>query len=344
MAEKYLTERERYQMEILLKQKHSVEDVAKALGRSKACIYREKRLGSVEQVVNGDFGTVKTIYLADVGQRVQDERAKNKGVSLKYVDNSILLKISELLHKKHSPYSISETLRASGCRMSEKTIYNYIHAKLIPDFNVSQMLYPRKRKNRPDAKKRQPRNHAGHKSIEERPKSIGERNEFGHWELDSVESGKGDKTTCLCFTERSTLLELYFKVSGKTADNTVRILNRLERKLTSPVFRRIFKTITVDNGCEFLDCERMEKSYYNKIVPRTAVYYCHPYCSSERGSNENQNRFLRRFIPKGDYISLYSSSEIRQIQDFVNSYPRKKFGGLSSLEYAYRRFGFELSV
>ena len=58
---------------------------------------------------------------------------------------------------------------------------------------------------------------------------------------------------------------------------------------------------------------------------RTTVYYCHPYCSSERGSNENQNGFIRRFIPKGTAISRYTPGEIREIQDFINYYPRGIF-------------------
>ncbi|MDD2958426.1 MAG: IS30 family transposase, partial [Lachnospiraceae bacterium] len=94
------------------------------------------------------------------------------------------------------------------------------------------------------------------------------------------------------------------------------------------------KSITMDNGCEFSDQTGIEKSYCNKELKRTMVYYCHPYCSSERGSNENQNKFVRRFIPKGDSICLYSDKEIREMQDFMNNYPRDLFGGLSAYEYA----------
>ena len=63
---------------------------------------------------------------------------------------------------------------------------------------------------------------------------------------------------------------------------------------------------------------------------RTTVYYCHPYCASERGSNENQNAFIRRFIPKGTPISEYSTEYIKQAQDYINNYPRRLLNGTTS--------------
>ena len=87
--------------------------------------------------------------------------------------------------------------------------------------------------------------------------------------------------------------------------------------------RQIFKSFTCDNGCEFTNTEGMEYSPSGK--QRTTIYYCHPYCSSERGSNENQNGFIRRFIPKGTPISKYTPQEIKEIQNFINHYPRGIF-------------------
>ena len=134
---------------------------------------------------------------------------------------------------------------------------------------------PRKKKEKATEKKRQARNHT-HTSIEQRPKDIYGRLEYGHWELDTVESGKGDKTCLFVFTERMTREELIFKADGKNQTCLIKILDRLERNLTAPVFRETFKTITCDNGVEFLDMNAMEKSYYNKIMKSTKVYYCHP--------------------------------------------------------------------
>lgn len=324
MKDKYLTERERYQIEILRRKKVPVSEIAVLLGRAESTVWRELKLGTVEQIESKTYKTVY-VYLADVGQRIQEERSHRKGAKLKYMDTDLRVQIGKLLNKKYSPYAVHMLLPSSG-KAAPKTIYNYIHKGLVPGFRPHDMLCPRHKRQAKEVDKRIARNHAGYTSIEERPLDVLGRRSFGHWELDTVESGKGDKTSILAFSERKHRLELLFKVSGKTAGNTVRILDRLERKLTAPVFRQVFKSITVDNGCEFLDVHGMERSKINKCLQRTKVYYCHPYCASERGTNENQNRFVRRFIPKGDHISLYTQREVRGIQDFMNHYPRRMLG------------------
>ena len=124
---------------------------------------------------------------------------------------------------------------------------------------------------------------------------------------------------CCSFTERLTRAEIILKSPDKTSASTVRMLNRLERRIGSANFRKIFKSITFDNGTEFSDTEGIEFSPYTH-KRRTTVYYCHPYCLSERGSNENQNGFIRRFIPKGTPISNYSVEYIQSVQNFINDY------------------------
>ena len=88
-------------------------------------------------------------------------------------------------------------------------------------------------------------------------------------------------------------------------------------------------TITVDNGTEFSDWEGMEKSRRNKKIPRTKIYYCHAYRSCERGSNENQNRMIRRFFPKGTNFDNVSKNAIKEVQKWMNDYPRKILGWLT---------------
>lgn len=89
--------------------------------------------------------------------------------------------------------------------------------------------------------------------------------------------------------------------------------------------------ITVDNGTEFADCEGIEKKD-KKGKKRTEVYYCHPYCSAERGSNENQNRMIRRHIPKGTNFDRKTKKDIQKVEDWLNNYPRPMFDGRSSQE------------
>ena len=82
----------------------------------------------------------------------------------------------------------------------------------------------------------------------------------------------------------------------------------------------------MNNGCEFLDGERMERSLRSPSKRRTQVYYAHPYSAWERGSNENQNKLIRRFVPKGMDIGLLKDEDVARIQYWMNHYPRRRFG------------------
>ena len=125
-----------------------------------------------------------------------------------------------------------------------------------------------------------------------------ERTEYGHWEMDSVVgSRKRGSAALLVLSERKSREEIILKMKDKSQKSVISKLNKLERKYKKD-FKRKFKTITVDNGAEFLNHEMMESSVRNK-EKRTEIYYAHPYSSWERGTNENTNKLIRRFIPKG---------------------------------------------
>lgn len=155
------------------------------------------------------------------------------------------------------------------------------------------------------------------------------RTTVGHWEMDSVLGKKKTKPALLVLSERLSRKELIIKVQDHTAASVVRALDRLERKMGSPAFRATFKSITVDNGSEFADVDGMERSCRRK-GPRTKVYYCHPYSSWERGTNENTNGLIRRWFPKGTDFSKVSVQEIQKVEDWLNTYPREILGFLSA--------------
>lgn len=333
MKNKYLTEKERYVIEKMLKKNIPVKEIAESIGKHKSTVYREIKRGEVLQ--KDSLLKEKSVYLADVGERKKRESGLKKGRKEIFTDEETIRKIEDKLFEKRSPYAISIILNDEGITISEKTIYNYIHKKKFEKYKECHMIYQTKRKKKINDK-RLARNHGLHTSIEERDKEISKREEFGHWEMDSVESGKGDKTSLIVMTERKTRMELIFKVHEKSAESTLKVLRYIERFVSPKIFREIFKSITVDNGSEFANQEGMENSNRNKLLKRTKIYYCHPYCSSERGSNENQNRIIRRFIPKGDLIKLYSEEDIKEIVKFINGYPRRMYEGKSSEEIAMK--------
>lgn len=207
------------------------------------------------------------------------------------------------------------------------TLYSYIDKGIF--FELTNKHLPVKRNGKKQQHKRTVAlNNRKGKSIEERPEEILKREEYGHWELDTVVSGQSKSKTCLLvFTERSTREEIIRKIDNKKSESVIKAINKIEKELGAVKFRNTFKSITMDNGVEFLNSTGIEKSCINKITKRTTTYYCHPYSSWERGSNENANKLIRRFIPKGADISMFTEKQINYIEHWLNNYPRKLFSG-----------------
>lgn len=151
---------------------------------------------------------------------------------------------------------------------------------------------------------------------------------YGHWEMDSVMGCQGSHKALLVLTERLTREGIILLVKDHTAASVVRALNGLERRFGKE-FYNIFKSITVDNGCEFQDFEGIEKAQ-RRHGKRTVVYFCHPYSAYERGSNENMNRLIRRFFPKGTNFDTVLASDIKAAEEWINNYPRKVLGWKSA--------------
>lgn len=326
---KHLTEKERFYIEKALKNKIPVKQIALELGKHESTVYREIKKGQVLQRMN-DWSEEKSVYAYDAGQRVYTTNSHRKGRKKKLSpDDSFLQEVFRIVIDKK--YSIEGALyRLDERKVCIKTLYNYVHCGYIKNVTANSLPYahPKRKQGTRTAKQK----YSEKRSIEERPAYIKERLCYGHWEMDTVYSSKDDKACLLVLSERMTREEILIKIKDRTAQSVVTALDRMERKMGSPDFRKKFLSITCDNGVEFSDWKGIERSCRNKRN-RTIVYFCHPYCSGERGTNENINRMVRRWIPKGDDIGLYSDAEIEQIQNWINYYPRPLFHGLSSLQY-----------
>ena len=142
---------------------------------------------------------------------------------------------------------------------------------------------------------------------------------------DYVDSS-GKRESFLVLTERFTRFELIFRVSSKSSAATVKALDRALSKFPQGTFQ----SITVDNGCEFQDCYGME--YDAMGHKRTTVYYCHPYCSSERGSNERANRIIRRYFPKKQSLKAYTQKDCDRVAAAINDMHRRILGYATAAE------------
>ena len=125
--------------------------------------------------------------------------------------------------------------------------------------------------------------------------------------------------------------EIIVKLQDQKAESVVDALDRLERKW-GDMFSKVFRSITVDNGVEFSDCKGMERSALTPGEKRTYLFYCHPYSSYERGTNENTNKLIRRHIPKGEDFDEKQDRDIEFIENWINTYPRGIFGFRTSEE------------
>jgi len=342
---KQINYRTRLRIEVLAKEKKSAAEIAVIIGYSKRTVEREFRRGMVKTLrmkpdeyaaivpTKREYREVKE-YSAEAGQNVHGEKSSRKGKQLKIGNNYEFAEyIEEKIGKERlSPYAALERAKqekkAFAGLISVKTLYNYIDMNLFMKISNKDLWVKKRGKRRRYERVRSSYNNLRGRSIEERPKEVQERIEPGHWEMDTV-VGKG-KTCLLVLTERKTRRQIIKKLKNRSQTEVIRAIDKLERRCGARKFRETFRSITSDNGSEFLCQAGIEKSCLNTKKKRTTIYYCHPYSAWERGSNENQNKMIRRFIPKGANISDYSEREIARIEHYINNYPRKLFDGYPS--------------
>jgi len=331
-----ISEKERYQIEGLLRSGLRPSAIALQFGKDRRTIEREIEKGTVDQL-DSELRK-RRVYCADAGQRVCVQRGKNKGRGLKIGHDHALADYLEqkIGVEKWSPDAAIGSIKANGLQFAvtlcTKTVYNMIDRGEF--LTLTNQSLPVKRSPKKQSYKKVrgvALNNLKGRSIEERPEEVELREEIGHWEMDLV---LGSTRACLLvLTERHSRRELIWKIPSKEQKYVIAVLDRLERRLGRK-FREIFKSITMDNGSEFLDMKGIERSVFNPQENRTTCYYAHPYSAYERGSNENANKLIRRFVPKGTDIGKLSNKAIARIQHWINNYPRRIFGYLSSNQFA----------
>lgn len=321
---KNLTYTQRLQIETLNNARHSKKEIAAVVGVSLTTIYNELKRGECELLDGGTWLTYKS-YSAYIAEERYRLKCTAKGAPLKIGrDYAFCAYLEKRVNEdKISPCAVLGEIKRKKLPftdISKTTLYRYIEIGIFTNITIGK----RKPKGyRKTVIKRAPRG----VSIEKRPEEIGRRQTFGHWEMDCVCGPT--KNVFLVLSERLSRKEIIFPMKNQKAESVISCLNILERRY-GKLFRKVFKSITVDNGSEFSDHPGIERSIYRG--KRTSVYYCHPYCSSERGTNERLNREIRRLVPKGTDLSRFTAEDVQQIEDWVNSYPREVLGFATSSE------------
>ena len=313
--------------------------IANLLGVHKSTIGRElkKRIKSKIMIRTGNIKNKP--YNADDAQNDYKYKRAFSKAKYKLEKFPIMKKFIEdkILTDKWAPDVIIGFMRTHNffekegfCKISVPTIYNAIRYNIInvKIENMRRMKYDSKYEYK---EKKEVSELKRNYSIEKRPEEVDKRLIFGHFELDTVIGSKGIHECLITITERKTRYEMIFKIKAKKAEEVVKKFNQI-KDFTKIHFNKIFKSFTTDNGTEFADFLALIKD------TKANIYFCHPYCSGEKGTNERNNEIIRYFIPKGKLIEDYSYDEINHIVEWMNNYPRKILNYKTPLELLLEEF------
>lgn len=328
----HLTKDDRAKIQSLIEQKDengnrlfSNTYIANYLGFHKSTITRElRRIKSKINVRTGKI-TNKPYNVEDAQSDYEFKRAMSKAHYIlddfpqlrKYIEDKIL-------NDKWAPYAIAgyinshELYKQEGfTSISTTTIYRAIHYNLLKVKKEDTRRMIKFEKSGNYSKKGELPNNKKSYSIDLRPDDINNRESFGNWELDTVIStSKGTHKCLMTLTERKIRYEIICILEAKTKEEVILKFRKIKDYLKKNI-REIIKSITTDNGTEF--------SGFLEIIEITGaeLYFCHPYASCEKGTNEKHNSIIRYFIPKSDLIENYTTNQINDICNWMNNYPRK---------------------
>lgn len=287
-------------------------EIAAVTGFTVGAIYREVQRGLYDHLDGATYEFVRR-YSAKIADDDAHYQSTSRCGVIKLGHNyDYAREVSRRIKEGESPDSIVGDMRRNHrWTVSTTTLYRYINSDYIPNITNKDLLIKSRRK-RGYSKVRAVRPPRG-MSIERRPKIVLDRSTFGHWEMDCViGKAKGKGQALLVLTERLTRFEIIYKLSAK---NSKAVNSKVEATLSN-FPKGTFKSITVDNGSEFS----------NAFALPIPVYYCHPYCSCERGSNENCNRLIRRFFPKGRSMAKRTQRDADSAAHYINHMHRRVLG------------------
>jgi len=302
---KHLTYEQRCHIYQLKKIEWEVKDIAIELGVHKSTIYRELNRNS------GNRG-----YRHKQAQQKAEERQRTARKALK-MTNELIGVIETKIREDWSPEQISGwLLEENEILISHERIYQHVWE----DKKLGGDLYKHLRRR---AKKYQHRGHTGKTSrgqiknqvsIDDRPDIVEEKGRFGDLEIDTM-IGRNHQGALVTVVERATLYTSIALVSHKTAEKVTNATVALLKP-----FKDYLQSITADNGKEFAGHETISMRL------NVDFYFAHPYCSWERGLNENTNGLIRQYFPKDTDFRNLTEKEINRVMEKLNNRPRKSLG------------------
>jgi IS30 family transposase len=315
MKFKHFLIEEREKLQLMHWERRSIRKMAEELGRSPSSVSRELRRNFPPEFHRYTPRLAHERALIKRKCRGRKDRLKNKEMRLYVVEH---------LKMRWSPEQISGRMKKENIgNISHEAIYQFIYAHIsYGKPKIGEDLRPYLRRAR---KLRQPHGVRKHRwlkpkgvSIELRPSVVNERKRVGDWESDTMEScshKKGINT----LVERKTGYLCMTKLQSRLARATAKTVQ--ERLKNMPKH-----TVTFDNGRENSDWDYVEKEL------EIQTFFAHPYCSGERGTNENTNGLIRQYFPKKTDFTKVPDDLIKQVEYDLNTRPRKRLNWSTPLE------------
>lgn len=310
---------ERVEVQCRLEGGDTLRAIARSLGRAPSIVSREIRRRAA----------TRATYKAQTAQRHARTRRRQPRVPRKLAEPALWEAVQALLHACWSPQQIAGILALAfpddaNYRVSHETIYSAIY--LTPRCELRKDLIACLRQGRST---RKPRTHGTDRrgqipnmsSIRERPLEVEERLIPGHWEGDLIK-GTSNRSSVGTLMERTSGFVVLAKMSSVSAADTLESFEKALKRIPEAVR----KTLTYDQG--------KEMTYHDALTLRTGVkvYSADPHSPWQRGSNENTHGLLRRYLPKGTDLSVYSQDELNQIALSLDTRPRQRHGFRTPLQ------------
>jgi len=301
----HLTEHQRYTISTMLENGYKQSEIAIVIDKDKSVVSRELKRNSDKR--NGN-------YKHDLATRKYRYRQKSK-LKHKRFTQEVQNSIEALLREDYSPEQVVGTLQKQGKpTVSTERIYQHIWEDKKRQGSLHQHLRNQGRRYRKRGAAKDNRGIiTGKTMIDKRPIIVEKRARFGDLEVDLI-IGRNHKQAIVTINDRASGMLKMKKVNSKSATEVTATINTLLED-----WLPYLHTITSDNGKEFADHKNVTE------ISDIDYYFANPYCSWERGSNENLNRLVRQYIPKKSDFKLLSEKYIKQIEEKLNNRPRKRF-------------------
>lgn len=299
MGYTHIDENERRRIERAIEAGKGVREIARMVGRSPGTISEELKRNRVRKKYTRQRAEQKACL----------RRKRSKLQCLKVAMDPVLKKyVTKEIENDQSPEAIAGRLKHVEKSMpyaSTKAIYAFVHSP--HGRKIEKHLYSKAVKKR-GGPKRGTRKVSidGRFMIDERPKKVKKRKEFGHFEGDFIESGKDGTGSLLVLVERKTRYPFLVYTDNKSTTH----INAL---VAATLSCAPLKSLTLDNDLSF------QKHVELSALLDAIVFFCHPYQSSEKGTVENRNRAVRRYVPKKTNLSLITTQRFKEIETILRN-------------------------